>query len=77
MLNAVNEAENKLESLKEQNALAREKLKGTEYEENSYSRKIYVEIDEIEQKLSDCYKEYAIAKENLQKLIRTYDTILN
>ena len=77
LLIAVNESENKLEKLKLQNAEAREQLKDHEFEEGSTARKIYAEIDEMEQKLCECYKEYAEAKEKMQRNISTYDNILN
>ena len=77
LLNTVAEAENKLEMLKTQNALAREQLKDNQFEESTGARKIYSEIDEMEQKLCESYKEYGVAKEKMQKYVSTYDTVLN
>lgn len=77
LLNTVAEAENKLEVLKTQNTLAREQLKDNQFEESTSARKIYAEINEMEQKLCESYKEYGIAKEKMQKYVSTYDTVLN
>ena len=77
LLNTVAEAESKLEVLKTQNTLAREQLKDNQFEESTSARKIYAEINEMEQKLCESYKEYGIAKEKMQKYVSTYDTVLN
>jgi hypothetical protein len=77
LLSTIAESEKKLESLKEQNASARNQLKGTQLEEPPSVRKIYSEIEEIEKELSECYKEYSVIKDKLEKSIVSYNMILN
>lgn len=77
LLSAVSEAEKKLEQLKKQNEDARNQLRSVRFEESGSTRQIYTEIDETEQKLTEYYKEYALAKEKLQKNVSFYNTVVN
>lgn len=75
--NAVQDAEKKLEILKIYNGQAREKLAQVELTENGSSRKLYTDIEDIEKRLTGCYKESAFVKDKLEKSILAYDRILN
>ena len=77
LLQAVNDSENKLEALKDYNSIAKEKLNEVQFDEGGTNRKIYTNIEGMENKLSECYKEYALIKEKLQKSIISYDQVLN
>ena len=77
LLSAVSEAEKKLEQLKRQNDEIRQQVKSARFEEIGSIRKIYTEIDETEQRLAESYKEYALAKETLQKNESFYKVVVN
>lgn len=77
LLNAVSEAEVKLDTLRQQNGAARHQLQGLQLEEGGNTRKVYADIDVMEDQLSGSYKEYGINKEKLNKAIRVYDQVLN
>ncbi|OMJ94646.1 hypothetical protein SteCoe_2138 [Stentor coeruleus] len=77
LVTAVNEAEKKLEALKEYNSQIRDKLVEAQLDDGGNNRKIYSDIEDMEGKLSSCYKEYAVIKEKLHKSVLTYDQVLN
>lgn len=76
LLSAVQDAERKLEELRNLNESARVRLGGSRFEEGFNSRKIYSEIEECEQQLSEYYKEYAVAKEKMQKAVTGYNSVM-
>ena len=77
LIQAVGDAEKKLESLKEYNLKARDRLNNAQFYEAGNNRKLYSDIEGMESKLSVCYKEYAHIREKLQSSIVSYDQILN
>jgi DNA repair exonuclease SbcCD ATPase subunit len=72
---AVDQAEEKLEKLKEYNFKAREKLNQLQIIENP--RKVYNDIENVEKKLTESYKENASVREKLKKAVVFYDQVLN
>ena len=72
---AVAQAEIKLEGLKVYNFNSREKLSSAQITETGNPRKVYSDIEEMEKKLADCYKENAGAKEKLRKTVILYDQL--
>ncbi|CAG9333023.1 unnamed protein product [Blepharisma stoltei] len=77
LLNAVSEAEIKLDTLRQQNGAARNQLKGLQLEDGGNTRKVYADIDAMEDQLAGSYKEYSNNKEKLNKATRVYDQVLN
>ena len=77
LIQAVNQAEKKLESLKHYNSDVRDRLNKAQFDEGGNNRKLYSDIEGMESKLTECYKEHALIKEKLQKSIITYDEVLN
>lgn len=74
---AVKDSETRLELVKKYNAETRGKLAQVQLIDNGNSRKLYSEIEDIEKKLAECYKESALGRDRLGKSILVYDRILN
>lgn len=77
LVGAVDEAEKKLEALKEYNLRARSKLNKAQFDDGGNNRKIYTDIEGTEIQLGEYYKEFAMIKEKLNKEIISYDQVLN
>lgn len=77
LIRAVAEAENKVELLKRENEEMREKAESARFEETGSVRKVYMEIDEAEQELTEGYRGYALAKEKLEKDAAAYKVLAN
>ncbi|CAG9329788.1 unnamed protein product [Blepharisma stoltei] len=77
LLNAVSEAEQKLDTLRQQNSAARNQLQGLQLQDGGNSRKVYADIDAMEDQLAGSHKEYSLNKEKLGKAVRVYDQVLN
>ena len=76
---AVAQAENKLQKVKDYNFNVREKLSSTQIieTETGNPRKVYAEIEEMEKKLTECYKENAGIRDKLRKTVVAYDQLVN
>ena len=76
---AVAQAESKLEGVKTYNFSIREKLSSAQIiePETGNPRKVYAEIEGMEKKLAECYKESAGVKDKLRKTVVSYDQLVN
>jgi hypothetical protein len=75
-ISGVSEAEKKLETLKQQNAQAREELLHMQFDENGGARALYQEVEELETQQTHLAKESTAVKEKLKKTIGLYDQVL-
>lgn len=78
LLQAVAEAEKKLETLRTENVTAREQLRQLQIlDAGGNPRTIYHEIEELENELQKQTKEYNSLKDQLQKAVIVYDQVLD
>jgi hypothetical protein len=75
-ISGVSEAEKKLETLRQQNAQAREELLQMQLDENGGARALYQEVEELEMQQTHLAKESTALKEKLKKTIGLYDQVL-